>query len=113
MPLFGDLHRKLDEILVGQANLSAKIGLFIVSTQQDAANLAQQIAAENTAWQTWATQIETAFNNVVAALQTAQQNTGVDLTDAINEANAGQQLISALPAVTDPTVAPPAPTPGS
>lgn len=108
---FGAILVRLDEVLVGIANLSAKIGVLIVSTQQDAANLAQAIADDTSAWQAWAAKIQTVLNNVETALTAAQANSNVDLTDAQNAVAAAQAAVGALPVVPDPTVTPPAPAP--
>jgi len=117
VPLFGKIIARLDEILVNLANLSAKIGLLIVSTQADAAALAQAIQTETSAWQAWASTAQTVIANIEAALTAAQQQiangAAVDLTDAQNAVAAAQAAVGALPVETDPTVTPPAPAPGS
>lgn len=115
--LFGSILGKLDELLVGQANLASQIGVLRMSTQADAAALAQAIQADTTAWQAWATNVQTVITNVEAALAAAQAQIAaggsVDLTDAQNAVTAAQAAVGALPVETDPTVTPPAPTPGS
>lgn len=113
----GAIHAKLDEVLVGLANLASQIGVLRMSTQADAQALAQQIQQETAAWQAWAANVQTVIANVEKALAAAQQQIAngatVDLTDAQNAAAAAQTVISALPVVTDPTQPTPAPTPAS
>jgi hypothetical protein len=114
MPPFGSrsITAKLDEILVGLANIRSQIGVLRMSTQADAAALATAIETETAAWQAWASNIETILTNVENALTAAQNaNPAVDLTDAQNAVAAGQAAVGALPVETDPTVTPPAPAP--
>lgn len=99
----GAVLAKCEEILVALANINSRIGAFRMATQQDVENLAQQIQQQTATWQAWASDIQTKFNNVVTALQAAQQANNVDLTDAINAATAGQDAANALPVETDPT----------
>ncbi|WP_067891248.1 hypothetical protein [Nocardia vaccinii] len=119
----GAVIAKCDEILVALANQSSrvnllhnKIGEFIVSSQQDADQLAQAIADVESKWEAWASNAQTVLTNVENALTAAQQQAAnggtVDLTAAQNALAQAQTAVGNLPTETDPTVAPtPAPTP--
>ncbi len=117
----GAVLAKLDEVLVALANqasrinlLHNKIGELIVSSQQDADQLAQAIADVESKWEAWASNAQAVLTNVENALAAAQQQAAnggtVDLTAAQNALAQAQTAVGNLPTETDPTVAP-TPTP--
>lgn len=113
--LFGTILARLDELLIGQANLSAKIGILMTSNEVTQASLDSEAVAVgqlDANFKTYIAGLTTAFNNVVAAWNAEKANglTSATLDTAISSAQAD---IAALPAVVDPTVAPPAPASGS
>lgn len=111
---------RLDELLVGQANLAArlailnaKIGELMTSNEVTQASLDAEGAAVtqlDANIKTYVDGLQTAFNHVVDAWNAEKANglTSANLDTAITNA---QNDIAALPAVTDPTAAPPAPAP--
>lgn len=93
-----------------QAQLTERLEIFMSQpTNADA------IANLDAAWNTWAQSAITIINDLTAAWQAATAANAsltsgdVDVATAIA---AGQQLVTALPVETDPTVTP-APTPGT
>jgi hypothetical protein len=83
------------------------------ATQAQVEAVAQAMAANTSAWQAWAANVETILANVEAALTAAQTaNPAIDLTDLDTSLTAAQSAVSALPVETDPTV-PPVPAPGA
>ena len=79
-------------------------------TQASLANEAAEVGALDANFKTYIGTLTTAFNNVVAAWNTAKTNglSSADLDTAITTA---QSDIAALPAVVDPTQPAPAPAP--
>ncbi|HMH59022.1 MAG TPA: hypothetical protein VK537_07555 [Galbitalea sp.] len=103
----------LGELVAHLIDLKTQIGESTMATQADVDALTQQVQNLNGAWQAWAANAATILTNVETALTAAEQANGIQLTDALAAVADGQAALAALPAESDPTVAPPTPATGS